>query len=111
MNDESEVAASSGNVFSDLGMAAAEEALAKAKMAARICEIIAERGLTQARAARILGVDQPKVSALVHGRLGGFSSDRLFRFLNALDADVEIIIRPKAPGAAHGKIHVAFAGT
>jgi predicted XRE-type DNA-binding protein len=56
--------------------------------------IIAERKLTQARAAAILGVDQPKVSALVRGNLGGFSIDRLLRFLNALGREVKIIISP-----------------
>jgi predicted XRE-type DNA-binding protein len=68
--------------------------LAKAELVRRICTILAERKLTQARAAALLGVDQPKVSALVRGKLDGFSTDRLFRFLNALGRDVEIIIRP-----------------
>ena len=52
--------------------------------------ILAERKLTQARAAAVLGMDQPKVSALVRGKLDGFSTDRLFRFLNVLGQDVEI---------------------
>jgi predicted XRE-type DNA-binding protein len=73
----------------------AQEALAKAKLAQRICDIIAERKLTQARAAAVLGIDQPKVSALFRGRLDGFSTDRLFRFLNALGQDVEIVVRPR----------------
>ncbi len=34
-----------------------------------------------------------RVSALLRGRLEGFSSDRLFRFLNALDQEIEIVIR------------------
>jgi predicted XRE-type DNA-binding protein len=56
--------------------------------------ILQERKLTQRAAASLLGVDQPKVSALLRGRLEGFSCDRLFRFLNALDRDIEIVIRP-----------------
>jgi predicted XRE-type DNA-binding protein len=62
------------------------------------------RKLTQMAAAELLGTDQPRVSALLHGRLEGFSCERLFLFLNALDQDVEILIRwPKkkrsdAPG-------------
>lgn len=85
---------SSGNVFADLALADPEQMLAKAELAGRIGQIIAERRLTQAQAAAILGVDQPKVSALLRGKLDGFSIDRLFRFLNALGRDVEIVIRP-----------------
>jgi predicted XRE-type DNA-binding protein len=88
---------SSGNVFADLGLKNPEELLAKAELVQRIADIIAERKLTQARAAKILGVDQPKVSALLRGKLDGFSTDRLFRFLNALGRDVEIVIRPARP--------------
>src|SRR6476469_3942811 len=57
-------------------------------------DVIAERKLSQVRAAKLLGIDQPKVSALLRGKLDGFSIDRLFRFLNALGRDVEIVIRP-----------------
>ena len=89
---------SSGNVFADLGLNNPEELLAKAQLVQRICDIIAERKLTQVRAARLLGIDQPKVSALMRGKLDGFSTDRLFRFLNALGSDVDIVIRPARRG-------------
>src|SRR4051795_8452025 len=82
---------SSGNVFADLGLKNPEELLAKAELVQRICDIIAERKLTQTKAAAVLGIDQPKVSALMRGRLDGFSLDRLFRFLNALGRDVDIV--------------------
>ena len=85
---------SSGNVFADLGLENPEGLLAKAELVQRIADIIAERKLTQVRAAKLLGIDQPKVSALLRGKLDGFSTDRLFRFLNALGRDVEIVIRP-----------------
>ncbi|QDV39136.1 helix-turn-helix domain-containing protein [Tautonia plasticadhaerens] len=90
---------SGGNVFADLGLEGPEELLAKADLVHRICELIAERGLTQVRAAKLLGVDQPKVSALMRGNLEGFSTERLFRFLNALGQDVEVVIRPAREGA------------
>jgi predicted XRE-type DNA-binding protein len=93
---------SSGNVFADIEVAAPEEMQAKAELARRVCDIIAERNLTQAKAAAVLGVDQPKVSALMRGKLDGFSSDRLFRFLNALGRDVEIVIRPARHGGEAG---------
>jgi len=109
MSKKIKVTPSSGNVFADLGIADAEETLAKAEVASRICDIIAERKLSQTMAAAILGIDQPKVSALIRGRLEGFSSDRLFRFLNALDRDVEIVIKPKKQDAEHGSISVVVA--
>ena len=95
MSKEIEVKESSGNVFADLGFEEPQEELAKADIICRICEIIQQQKLTQAQAAKILGIDQPKISALMRGKSSGFSSDRLFRFLNALDRDVEIVIKPK----------------
>ena len=74
----------SGNVFADLGLPNPDLALAKAELVRRIRDLIAERNLTQATAAELLGLDQPKVSGLVRGRVGGYSIDRLFRFLNHL---------------------------
>ena len=85
---------SSGNVFADMGLPNAEERLAKADLVIRIYEIITKRGLTQRDAARLLGIDQPKISALLRGKFDGFSTDRLFRFLNRLGQDVSIVITP-----------------
>src|SRR5687768_9498670 len=84
----------SGNVFADLGLPNADELLAKADLAFQISSIIEARGLTQTRAAEILGVDQPKVSALRRGQLSGFSMERLYRFLKALGNDIEIRVKP-----------------
>ena len=94
MMKNSEVEVSSGNVFADLGYPNPDEALAKSRLAQRINELIEAQHLTQAQAAALLGVDQPKVSKLVRGQLREFSTDRLFRFLNALHQDVVIVIRP-----------------
>ncbi len=93
--------AGSDNVFADLQVADAAEALAKAELARQIAEIIGKRHLNQKEAATLLRIDQPKVSALLRGRLTGFSTDRLFRFLNALGREVEIVVRTsrrKHPG-------------
>jgi predicted XRE-type DNA-binding protein len=94
-DDEMTYSISSGNVFADLGRPNAAEALVKADLARQIGTIIRDRGLTQTGAARILGVDQPKVSALLRGRLSGFSIDRLIRYAAALGQEVQILIRPK----------------
>ena len=97
---------SSGNVFRDLDLPEPEEDLARAQLAQRICSLIAHRQLTQAKAAALLGVDQPKISALMRGRLAGFSTDRLFRFLNALGSDVEITIRAAPRGKTAARVKV-----
>ena len=89
----------SGNVFADLGFPQPEIALAKAKLVQRIRDVIDQRKLTQAEAAALLGLDQPKVSALVRGRVAGYSLDRLFKFLNLLGQRVEITVRQPSSDA------------
>jgi len=79
---------SSGNVFADLGRPNADELLAKSQVAIEIANIIKKKRLTQKKAADLLGIDQPKVSALLRGKLRSFSLERLFRFLNALGTSV-----------------------
>ena len=86
---------SSGNVFADLGLPDPEERLAKAELARHIEHIINNKQLTQEQAGQILGISQPKVSALLHGKLAGFSMDRLLKFLMSLDQDIEIHIKSK----------------
>ncbi len=94
----------STNVFADLGRLDADEALAKAKLAYQIAALIASAGWTQVEASRKLGIDQPKVSALLRGRLSGFSIERLFRFLNELGQDVQISIRPSGGKTARVQV-------
>ena len=102
------VIASSGNVFADLGLPAAEEKRTKVQLVVALNQIIQERRLPQAAAARALGVNQPKVSALTNYRLDGFSVERLMNFLNALGRDVEIVIRRPRSRKSAG-IHVTAA--
>jgi predicted XRE-type DNA-binding protein len=97
----------SGNVFADLGRPRTSEALAKAELARKIGLIIERRGLTQAAAAGILHVDQPKISALKRGRLAGFSLDRLVRFLVFLGSDVKIVVKPRASDGREARVMVA----
>jgi predicted XRE-type DNA-binding protein len=89
-----ELTPSNGNVFADLEINNPEEALAKAKLAFQINKLIKDQCLTQGKAAKKLGVDQPKISALSRGCVEGFSIERLFKFLILLGQDVEIILRP-----------------
>jgi predicted XRE-type DNA-binding protein len=106
MTDTITVQQSSGNVFADLGLPDAEEAKAKAGMAQTIADVISMRGLTQAQAADILGIDQPKISYLLRGKLTGFSIDRLLKYLIILDQDVQIVIQAKAPIHKHGMVSI-----
>lgn len=87
---------SSGNVFADLGVRNPEEALAKAELAHKIAVLIRAKGLTQKRAAELLQIDQPKISALVRGQLTGFSLERLMRLLLLLGQDVRITVEKSA---------------
>lgn len=75
-------------------------------LAQQIAHIIRARNISQADAAKRLGIDQPKVSALMHGRVAGFSTDRLLRFLNALGRDIDIVIRGKPPGRERARVRV-----
>lgn len=103
------VTESSGNVFADLGFAEPEEELTKAQLARHIRQTVERRRLTQTAAATLMGIDQPKVSALLNGRLANFSSERLMRLLTALghDVDITVSIRPRA--RSHGRIRVSSA--
>lgn len=105
--DDIPVTESSGNVFADLGVTEPEDELTKAQLASHIRQVIKARRLTQADAAGLIGLDQPKVSALMNGRLAGFSSDRLMRCLTALGRDIEIIVRIKPKSQKRGRIRVA----
>ena len=89
------VAVSTGNVFTDIGFKDSEERLLKAKLAAKIAQLIEKKGWTQTQTAKRTGLDQPKVSLLLRNQLSGFSADRLFAILNCLGHSVEVRISAK----------------
>ena len=95
MTQEIRVQASDGNVFADLGLENSDELLVKAELVRKISNIIDQQQITQTEAAALLGMDQPKISSLINGKLSGFSTAQLFRFLNALGRDVEIVVKAK----------------
>lgn len=104
------IEASSGNVFADLGLPDAGELDTKVRLAVAINRALATRKLTQASAATLLGVNQPKVSALKNFKLDGFSVERLMGYLTALGSDIEIRIRsPRRAVSRPGRIVVAEA--
>lgn len=106
MSTRKPYAIGSGNVFADIGVARPEEALAKAELVHKIATTIERHGLTQAEAARLLEVDQPKISALKRGRLAGFSLDRLVRFLVLLGNDVEIVVKARRRSPRHARLMI-----
>ena len=95
---------SSGNVFADLGLADAGEHLIKAGLVVKIGRTIRQRHLTQAAAAQLIGIDQPKVSAMLAGQFRGYSVERLMRLLVALGHDVEIVVKPRKRGSAELRV-------
>ena len=102
-----EIESSSGNVFADLGLPNPEERLAKAELARVIRAIVTGKKWTQRRAAEVLAIAPSDVSDLMRGKLARFSQERLERFLNALDMDVEIRVRPRAAHKKQATVTVA----
>jgi predicted XRE-type DNA-binding protein len=100
---------SSGNVFADLGFANAAERQTKIRLAVTINEVLRRRGLSQSKAAELLSINQPKVSALSKYRLEGFSVERLMRFLTLLNQDVEIVVRNRPRARRPGRVYVTAA--
>jgi len=97
---------SSGNVFRDIGLPDSDTHLVKAELVTRIDEIIRRQRITQSKAASLLGLSQPDVSRLLRGNFRDYSVERLFRLLQALGRDVDIVIR-KAHPSRPGRLRVA----
>ena len=101
----------SANVFADLGSPDADAHVVKAELVTRIDAIIRRRGITQAEAARLLGLSQPDVSRLLRGDFREYSLERLLRLLVTLGRDIEIVIRrPRSP-VEGGTLRIASAET
>jgi predicted XRE-type DNA-binding protein len=92
-----------------LGFADAVERQTKVRLALAINDVLRQRRLSQEKAAGLLGINQPKVSALSKYRLEGFSVERLMRFLTSLNQDVEIVIRNKPGSRRTGRVYVTAA--
>ena len=107
---DSTVERGSGNVFADLDLPDADAHLLKAELVSRIDSIVRQRGITQAEAARILGLSQPDVSRLLRGDFRQYSIERLFRLLTALGRDIDIVIR-QPRSATGGKLRIAATET
>jgi predicted XRE-type DNA-binding protein len=98
----------SGNVFADMGLPDAVELDTKARLGATLNLIVERQRLTQAEVATALGINQPKVSALLNYKLEGFSVERLMHFLVALGQDIDIVVKSK-PTSRSARIAVKAA--
>ncbi len=98
-----------GNVLADLGFPGAAERQAKLRLAYALNQELEARKISQADAAKVLGIRQPKVSALRRYKLAGFSVERSMNLLTAVDQDVEIVIRRKPRSQKTGRISVVAA--
>lgn len=104
-----EIEKSSGNVYTDMGSPDASEMLVKARLAAKIGEIIKHRHITQQQAAEILGMPQPKLSNMLRGQFRGISEAKMLECLNRLGRDVQIVVRKASRTRASGQTSVVFA--
>ena len=98
---------SSGNVFAHLTWPKAGDLLVKAELTAKIIQKTERRGVTRSQTAALLGIDQPKISALKSGGLSGFSIERLLRFLLLLGRDIEITVKEKSNRRSAARLRVA----
>jgi predicted XRE-type DNA-binding protein len=99
----------SGNVYADLGFPDSEDMLIKAQLVTKIAEIIQQRRLTQAQAAKLLRLTQPKISRLLRGEFRGISERRLLQCLTRLGRDVQIIVKQTPQQRTEGRLTVRFA--
>jgi predicted XRE-type DNA-binding protein len=99
-----EVYEGSGNVFADLGLPNPEERLLKANIVSELHRLIKQRGLTQVRAAKLVGIHQPDLSLLLRGDFDDYSVERLMKMLTAFDQDIEIVMKPKRRAGKPGRI-------
>jgi predicted XRE-type DNA-binding protein len=94
----------SGNVFADLGLPNPEERLLKANIVSELHRLIKQRGLTQVKAAKLIGIHQPDLSLLLRGDFDDYSVDRLMKMLTAFEQDIEIVMKPNRKAGTPGRI-------
>ncbi len=98
----------SGNVYADLGVRDADAMFMKAQLVTKIDELIKQKGLTQTQAGQLLGLPQPKVSALLKGNFRGISERRLMDCLTRLGRDVQVVVKATPRNRHTGKLSIVF---
>ena len=105
----SEITKSGGNVFADLGLPDADAHLVKAKLVSNLLDTMRDKGLTQTKAAQLMGITQPEISRFSNGQFREVTAERLMRLLTKLGCEVEIVVQPKGR-AAYAPIQVHAVG-
>lgn len=98
---------SSGNVYEDLGYENSTEMKIKAEAVRMLAKTIADSGMTQSEAAKVLGIDQPKISRILRGQFRGLSLEKIMGYILALGSDIEIMVREKQNDGAAGHFRMA----
>ena len=99
-----EIHEGSGNVFADLGLPNSEQRMLKANIVAELFRLIKDRGLTQVKAAKLVGISQPDLSHLLRGDFDDYSAERLIKMLTAFEQDIEIVMKPHRRAGKRGRI-------
>jgi predicted XRE-type DNA-binding protein len=99
-----EVEVGSGNVFADLGFENAEKMAFKSKLVRQINREIKARNLTTARVKNLLQIDDEMLANLSRGRLTELTLEHLFRYLNILGRDLEVVLKFPSTSSSQGKI-------
>jgi predicted XRE-type DNA-binding protein len=97
---------SSGNVFADIGFDNAEEMLLKSELVRQINKTIKGRELTSIQARKLLNIDEEVLANLSKGRLTELTLENLFRYLNILGRDLEVVLKPRSTSNTQGKLKV-----
>jgi len=103
-----EIEQSTGNVYTDLGIADADEMIVKAQLATKIGEIIKDRKWSQQQAADVLRITQPKLSKMLRGQFRGISETKMIDCLARLGHDVQIVVGPVRRSDSAGRVAVVF---
>ncbi|MDP2409549.1 MAG: helix-turn-helix transcriptional regulator [Pseudolabrys sp.] len=101
---KAKVDVSSGNVFADLGLPHPEERKLKASIVIELHRLVKERGLTQVKAAKLVGISQPDLSNLLRGDFEDYSAERLMKMLTVFEQDIEIVMKPHGKAGERGRI-------
>ena len=100
---------SAGNVYEDLGYEDSAGMKMKAKAVRMLAMTIADSGMTQSDVAKILGIDQPKISRILRGQFRGLSLEKIIGYIMAFGNDVDITVTEKQDGKSTGHFHMAVA--
>ena len=99
-----EINKGSGNIFADLDLPNPEQRLLKASIVAELFRLIKDRGLTQVKAAKLVGISQPDLSHLLRGDFDDYSAERLMKMLTVFEQDIEIVMKPHRQSGVRGRI-------